>query len=113
MKVKVRMLAYEDRSPGVYKVRQVSIPEMEWMMAHVLTSEMELIWYYGQNDFQPLQCCSVSCGDVIELRGDLYLITFNGHRKISEQFFQCLMEKSREEYNLCVMRTGGNRKGGA
>jgi len=82
MKFNVRMLAFEDPNPdGTPKVRVVTVPD------HELTGkpehDLERIWYYGQNDFQPdPHHCSVSMADVAEYDGKLYVAASMGWKEI-------------------------------
>ena len=57
------MVAFEDP----IRVREVEVRDEE--VSHCENTEgiLSCIYYWGQNDFQPLHCCSVSVGDVIEL----------------------------------------------
>lgn len=58
------------------ETRPVTVPDH---LAQNAKGDMEkllgLVFYYGQNDFQPLPFCSVSVGDVIELTDQLLLKT--------------------------------------
>lgn len=75
---KVHMLAFAKEDT----VRTVEIPE-DKMEADVETT-LDLIFEYGQNDFQPKRCPSVSMGDVIELHdGSFHLVVAVGFKKIS------------------------------
>jgi len=70
MQVKVLMLAFERE--GV--VRLVDVPDDE--ITDDPMEVMERVFYWGQNDFQPQNICSVSMGDIAEYQGKYY---FCGH----------------------------------
>lgn len=62
MKFKVHMLAFCDKGT----VREVEVPDQE-IPSNDTYRLLDLIFYYGQNDFQPKPFPSVSVGDIIEL----------------------------------------------
>lgn len=64
MIVLVRMLAFNDPTKGDPIFRQVEVPDAEWNKVDH-DGRLGLVFHYGQNDFQPQKCCSVSVGDVI------------------------------------------------
>jgi hypothetical protein len=91
MLVKVQMLAFE--KDGV--VRLVNVPDEEvsihlrgvdpyWFHNHVL----ERVFFYGQNDFQPQNICSVSVGDVAEGEGKYYLCATQGWKEITPEWLE-------------------------
>lgn len=56
------------RHPGLC-FRNVDVPLSAFEKAADVHALLELVFYYGQNDFQPVaDRCSVSTGDVIVLR---------------------------------------------
>ncbi len=68
MKVNVRMLAFGRPA----EVRVVSIPDKPYFPCP--DAVLDEVYYWDQNDFQPLPHPSVSVGDVIELFGRFYLV---------------------------------------
>lgn len=73
----VQMLAFMDN-----EIRPVNVPDNE--ITGIVENDLERIFYYGQNDFQPLpHCCSVSVGDVVELGGKFYIVRGIGWAEIS------------------------------
>ena len=78
MKFKVHMLAFENG-----KIREVDVPDNE--ITNVPNKDLELIFRYGQNDFQSKKICSVSAGDVIEYSNKLYMIMMDGFREITPE----------------------------
>lgn len=83
--IRVRMLANEERTQrGLsVKIREVAIPEGEYQgkAAH----DLELVFHWGQNEFQPMERCSVSCGDVAEYGNKLWLCCLAGWQEITEE----------------------------
>ena len=69
MLIPVRMLAFNDHERGDPLYRLVYIPDLEWVEAES-DSRLGLVFHYGQNDFQPKKCCSVSVADVVFLPVD-------------------------------------------
>jgi hypothetical protein len=63
MKIKVHMVAFEDP----IRIRMVDVPKEHFLLCDTTSEVLELVFKFGQNDFQPQQCCSVSVGDVVEL----------------------------------------------
>lgn len=62
MKFQVEMLAFQPE----FKLRPVNVPDNELAQAKSVFEKLDLIFRYGQNDFQPVAgTCSVSAGDVI------------------------------------------------
>jgi hypothetical protein len=74
--VEVEMLAFMN---GV--MRQVEIPQDEFLMAEDELAILELVFKYGQNDFQPKPFASVSVGDVIRFRGRRYAVSAFGFKE--------------------------------
>jgi hypothetical protein len=76
---KVQMLAFNP--PEWENPRLVDVPNEE-----VVSDDMELlerIYYWGQNDFQPRQCCSVSMGDVAQIDRKFYICQSTGWKEIT------------------------------
>lgn len=69
------------------KIREVNVPDEDlscWEDKRVLTnSVLETIFYWGQNDNQPVEGrCSVSVGDVLEHNDEFYLCDRMGWTKV-------------------------------
>jgi hypothetical protein len=79
---KVLMLAFGE--PGT--IRFVDLEDDSVDLENV-SAVLEAVFMYGQNDFQPKQCQSVSCGDVIEFKATKYLVCRFGFRSLTEQEF--------------------------
>ena len=78
MKVDVHLTAYQGG-----QVRQVEVPDIECTGS--TNALLEIIYCYGQNEAQPQKdMCSVSPGDIIELRGRLYIILMVGFTEITK-----------------------------
>lgn len=85
--VRVHMFAFsDDRS----KIREVEIPQEEYESTHSVQEVLELVFRYGQNDFQPQSIYSVSVGDVAELNGHYYMVMSYGFQEISKEEFDSL-----------------------
>lgn len=73
MVVMVRMLAFMDG-----ELRPVTIPDEECQGKSV-EELLGVVYYYGQNDFQPIpKRCSVSVGDVALLQGKFWIVARAG-----------------------------------
>ena len=73
MIIPVHMFAFAakgDRS----KIRKVEVPDNEWATAKGVNEILELVFKYGQNDFQNLPMPSVSVGDVVEVKMNEYFM---------------------------------------
>ena len=83
MKIKVHMLAFEDKEV----IRQVKLPGEH--CADMKDNDLlDLVFHYGQNDFaigpEKNKSCSVSVGDVVELPdGRLFLVMGFGFKQIN------------------------------
>ena len=65
----------------MFEIRQVNVPDDEWNDS---PSPLDLVFYYGQNDVQPVpDRCSVSMGDVILFNGSPCLVIRNGFKEIT------------------------------
>jgi hypothetical protein len=89
---KVHMLAFG--APG--QIREVTVFD-EFDSTTPVNEVLELIYKYGQNDFQPQECCSVSMGDVIEYEGAYYLILGTGFIHLSVEGFEAYKKIDRSE----------------
>ena len=70
--------------------RKVIVPDDE--LTDAIWPNLELIFRYGQNDFQPQRICSVSVGDVVEYNYELYLCQPTGFSKITAQEYEALID---------------------
>lgn len=68
MNIPVHMLAFGD--PG--EIRMVEVSDDLW--TDDVQKNLDLVFQYGQNDFQPKNHPSVSVGDIVELDNQFYLI---------------------------------------
>lgn len=75
MKVKVELNMF---MPG--KIRTVNVPKHK--LQGTINQQLDQVFYYGQNDFQPQKLPSVSAGDIIQFKGDRYLILTLGFKKL-------------------------------
>jgi hypothetical protein len=98
MIVKVRMIAHEEANIDRYTVRLVEVPDEEIATDDSsISSDLERVFWYGQNGVQNKQCCSVSAGDVIEYAGGLYKVGMMGFFQITEDEFYELVKLSRTD----------------
>lgn len=86
MKFKAHMLAFNER--GV--IRSITVPDSEYNACTTREEVLNLIYHYGQNDFQPQRCYSVSVGDVIEVDGAFHAVSPVGFREVSEEEFKAM-----------------------
>jgi hypothetical protein len=91
MIIPVHMFAFADEGDRS-KVRHVQIPISPGKQNPIaseaeLSSVLEMVFKYGQNDFQPLNFPSVSVGDVAEIRGEYYMVTGQGWKKMTKEQF--------------------------
>ena len=91
MIIPVHMLAFADEGDRS-KVRQVEIPDNEWATAKDIYEILELVFRYGQNDFQPKLLPSVSVGDVAEPEmNKYYMCAPMGWEEMSKEEFDKLV----------------------
>ena len=77
MKINVELLAF-----GNGQMRPVEVPDDKF--TDNLIENLELVFHYGQNDFQNLPFPSVSSGDVIHYEGKTYKVDMVGFHEITE-----------------------------
>lgn len=64
------------------EIREVNVPDKE--ITGNINSDLERIFYWGQNDFQPVKNrCSVSVGDVVDYFGRYFVVRGSGWMEIS------------------------------
>jgi hypothetical protein len=67
MNIRVELLAFRVFG-ALPQIRTVTVPDDEWgPTVYDTNARLELVFQYGQNDFQKRDQRSVSVGDVIEL----------------------------------------------
>ena len=86
MIIPVHMLAFSEERG---KVRNVEIPDEEGKYVRI-GELLELVFKYGQNDFQPQRMPSVSVGDVAEIDGEYYMVMGAGWKQLTKQEFDLL-----------------------
>jgi len=91
----VQMIANYDKG----KVREVDVPDQ---MAESASDDelLQSIFKYGQNDFQPQQVYSVSVGDVINLRDELWIVAPLGFKQITQEQFDKLPGNLTQHHDL-------------
>lgn len=90
MKIKVEMLAF-----GNGEMRPVEVPDDK--ITDNLMENLELVFHYGQNDFQKLPFPSVSSGDVIHFNGKTYTVDFVGFSEIADDQLEELRDLNRRK----------------
>jgi len=78
------------------QIRIVTVPNDELKKITKLVRKLDLIFKYGQNDFQPKRLPSVSMGDVIQFERNRYLIRALGFRKLKPGEFTKTQPKLRD-----------------
>jgi hypothetical protein len=78
MKIEVEMRAFMDGA-----IRVVNIPDEELGPDPTEMAVLELVFKYGQNDFQPQQMTSVSVGDVVRYDGRRFEVYSTGFKEVS------------------------------
>lgn len=90
--VPVHMLAFMDDRKMVRNV-EIDISTSDDLGSYEgkeLESVLELVFKWGQNDFQPRQCPSVSVGDVAQLGHRYFMVMPVGWGEISKDEFDSL-----------------------
>lgn len=77
MKIEVELIAF-----GNGQIRTVEVPDSDMEEPRPLTEKLELVFTYGQNDFQPLGMPSVSVGDVVRFDGKRYRVEAMGYEEV-------------------------------
>lgn len=71
------------------QIRKVEVPN-ERVEGKSRSEVLDLVFMYGQNDFQPQNMCSVSVGDVIHYNGERFEVAMLGFKKLSQDETQPL-----------------------
>lgn len=78
--IKVEMWAFKSGKV----TREVTIPYEEGMSTDEI---LNLTYQFGQNDFQPQRCCSVSVGDIVVLpNGDRHMVMDCGFMQVPKDW---------------------------
>ena len=81
------------------QIRQVEVPDKELVGKNDLGA-LELIFKYGQNDFQPMQLPSVSMGDIVRYGGKRHLVLGVGFSEVPNDYsltgMEAIMEAMRK-----------------
>ena len=77
---KVHMLAFCKKGT----IREVEVPNDEFMAAEEVDDILEMVFIYGQNELQFKEYPSVSVGDVIEYGDDYYEVAMAGFRELPD-----------------------------
>lgn len=115
MIIPVHMFAFADEGDRS-KVRTVEIPISPGNQYPIaskaeLYSILEMVFKYGQNDFQPKLSPSVSVGDVAEVYGEYYMVMGQGWKRMTkEQFDNMPVPSSRFAYSSSMKETFGGEE---
>jgi len=71
------------REPQPMRIRTVTIPRERARRCTTTDSWLDAIFEFGQNDFQPQQCPSVSVGDVIRFGEGRFRVERFGFERIA------------------------------
>ena len=82
MDIQVHMLAFGTSG----EIRIVNLPDCD--LPQPLNEILDLVFHYGQNDFQPKEHCSVSVGDVIEYNDTYFRVARMGFKVLSKEEFE-------------------------
>lgn len=104
MKIEVEMLAF-----GNGAIREVDIPDKE-TEGKSQEEILDLVFYYGQNDFQPKQIQSVSCGDVVRLNDKRFRVATVGFEEVTDEGYSIKRVCSVCDA-LIGYKSGGNEPG--
>ena len=100
MKIEVEMLAFEEEG----KIRTVDVPDEEWAQASSDTNKLDLVFMYGQNDFQPQRICSVSVGDVVRLGEKRFRVAGIGWKELTEEEYKQYSAMSQRDRHFAFER---------
>jgi hypothetical protein len=96
MKIQVELLAFDFER----KFREVTIPDGQ--VTEPVKALLDQVFYWGQNDFQPQPCYSVSVGDVIHLPSGKWLVQSVGFLELSEEKYQDYKTRSPQGRRLMI-----------
>jgi hypothetical protein len=90
-----------------HEIREVDIPNRQ--LISMVTNKkgvcleelLGLVFYYGQNEYQPQNHCSVSVGDVIELEGHgFFRVDPSGFSKLAPDVMRTYRKTPRRDRTL-------------
>lgn len=90
-----------------FKVEQFSFNKGKFRFVEVPVEELtknrmenlELIYKYGQNDFQPQNSPSVSSGDVVHYSGERYIVANMGFSKLKNETYDRIRKCLKKSLN--------------
>lgn len=86
---KVEMLAFISHGMEREKFREVEVPSA--LIKKNDNRNLENIYKFGQNEFQPKQCRSVSVGDVIHYKGRKFMVNDTGFLELGPTAYMCIV----------------------
>ena len=90
MIIPVHMFAFADEGDRS-KIRPVEIPDDEYEQAEAenVMNVLELVFKYGQNEFQPKSFPSVSVGDIVGMyKGAYWMVMASGWKNLTKEEFE-------------------------
>lgn len=87
MKIPVHMFAF-NKDKGI--IRDVDVPDNEYGATKNVWEKLELVFRYGQNEFQKRNTYSVSVGDVVEIDNKYFMVMSTGFEELSKAEFDSL-----------------------
>ena len=82
--IKVELLAFGKKD----EIRIVNIPKL----SEDIDETLESVFHFGQNDFQPKNHPSVSCGDVINYQNKKFIVGSFGFQELSTKEYNTYLK---------------------
>lgn len=102
--VRVEMLAF---CPDPDTYRLVAIPsEVQEGVEPGSPQFLELVYYYGQNEFQPREMPSVSMGDVVHYQDRYFLVAVCGFKELTPAELREYRKVERVDRSFCELVRG-------
>lgn len=88
----VKMLAFGE--PGEERIVDVPLLEVD---GKPIEDQLERVFYWGQNDFQPQQHPSVSVGDVVVVGDEYWRVASTGFQQLTQEQFDAYLQVERRD----------------
>lgn len=86
------------------EIRTVDVPDN--LLTDNTENDLELVFQYGQNDFQKTNQPSVSIGDVINYKNQKFVVAGIGFKLMSEQEYEQYLTLSQIDRHMLSYRYG-------
>ena len=86
------------------EIRSVEVPDN--LLTNNTESDLELVFHFGQNDFQQMEMPSVSVGDIIDYKKQKFVVTGIGFKLMSEQEYDQYLTFSQRDRQMLSYRYG-------